>query len=178
MTQKNNYNLQDVELVEAINNDDHEAFKNLYYKYFPALIRFAYYRLHSAETASDLVQEVFLRVWIKRARLNPDKSIKAYLYKSLNNQIINHLKLSSSKTSSIERSGQTKNLISENNIDFNIDFREAIRKLPDKLKTVYVLSRVEGYKYIEIAEICNISVKAVEKRMSKAFDILRKIFSE
>ena len=55
-----------------------------------------------------------------------------------------------------------------------IDLFTAIDNLPEKLKTVFMLSRIESFKYSEIAEICNISIKAVEKRMTKALKILRK----
>ncbi|MGA9292868.1 MAG: RNA polymerase sigma-70 factor [Ignavibacteriaceae bacterium] len=173
-----NYNdLPDDQIVKAIINNDHSAFKNLYYKYYPKLIRFAWYRLHSADSAKELVQELFFRIWIKRHNLNPDKSVKAYLYKSLNNLIINHLKLGFSKTVSIEdikNPGSFDN--EETKRDLIIDVEREINNLPEKVKTVYILSRVEGYKYEEIAEICNISIKAVEKRMSKAFNFLRKAF--
>lgn len=162
-------------LVKAIINNDHDAFKNLYYKYFQMLIRFAWYRLHSVDIARELVQEVFFRVWMKRENLNADKSIKAYLYKSLNNLIINRSKLRSYQNLPFE---EQKNLSSNFNQDLNIDIQTAIKELPEKLKTVFILSRIEGYKYNEIAEICGISIKAVEKRMSKTFNILRKIFNE
>lgn len=179
MTQQNYNNLPDGKIVEAVINDDHSAFKSLYYRYFPALFRFAWYRLHSADTAGDLIQELFFKIWIKRHNLKPDKSIKAYLYKSLNNLIINHSKLSFTKTGSIEDMKAGGSFINEiNNQDLKIDLEREIQKLPEKIKTVYILSRVEGYKYSEIAEICSISIKAVEKRMSKAFNILRRIFNE
>ena len=171
LSSKNN-DTADEKLVEAIKENDHDAFKILYYRYFQKLIRYAYYRLHSVETARDLVQELFFRVWTGRERLNPQKSIKAYLYKSLNNLIINHLKLSSSKTSSLTEIDERKIKIEEIQ-DNRIDIQNIIKKLPEKLKTVFILSRVEGYKYSEIAEICNISVKAVEKRMTKVFVLLR-----
>ncbi len=177
MVQQNYTDASDEQLIKAIINSDHEAFKNLYYKYFSMLIRFACYRLHSTDTARDLVQEIFFRVWIKRQKLDPSKSIKSYLYTSLNNLIINHSRLSFSKASSLDDL-RWKNLKDENSPDFNIDIHTAVQKLPEKLKTVYTLSRVEGYKYAEIAEICEISIKAVEKRMNKAFKILRKIFDE
>ena len=171
--------LSDEQIVKAIINTDHSAFKNLYYKYYPMLIRFAWYKLHTADTAKELVQELFFRIWINRHNLNPKKSIKAYLYKSLNNLIINHSKLSFSKTTSIEDI-KNKNSIAdaENKQELKIDIEREIGKLPEKIKTVYILSRVEGYKYDEIAEICNISIKAVEKRMSTALNILRKIFNK
>jgi RNA polymerase sigma-70 factor, ECF subfamily len=173
-----NYNdFPDEQIVKAIINNDHSAFKNLYYKYYPMLIRFAWFKLHTADTAKELVQELFFRIWTKRHNLNPDKSIKAYLYKSLNNLIINHSNLSFSKTASIEDiKNQTAFSNDENKQELRIDLEREIDKLPEKIRTVYILSRIEGYKYSEIAEICGISVKAVEKRMSGALNILRKVF--
>ena len=173
MYSSNNTETGDEQLVEAIRKNDQEAFRDLYYKYFEKLIRFAWYRLHSIETSRDLVQELFFRVWKKREGLNPQKSIKAYLYKSLNNLIINHFKLSSSQTSSLITLDERKTKMEEAQ-DIVIDIQTAINHLPEKLKTVFILSRTEGFKYAEIAEICNISVKAVEKRMSKAFVLLKK----
>jgi len=167
----------DEELVKAINQNDHEAFKQLYYRYFKKLIRFAWYRVHVTQTAADLVQEIFFRLWIKRDKLNPAKSVKAYLYKSLNNSIINHSKLRSSHSASIENFSDEKILSDESGSDLKLDVQNAINNLPEKLKIVYLLSRIEGYKYTEIAEICNISVKAVEKRMSQTFVLLRKILN-
>ena len=178
MSNLNNSERTDKELAEAIIQNDPDAFKQLYCRYFQLLIRFAWYRLHSMETARDLVQELFSRIWIKRNWINPDKSIKAYLYKSLNNLIINHSKLHSSQTKSIENINEEKVPADEIEIESKIDFQNAIDRLPEKLKIVYTLNRYEGYKYSEIAEICNISVKAVEKRMSQAFEILRKTLSD
>jgi RNA polymerase sigma-70 factor (ECF subfamily) len=176
MVQQNYSNIPDEQIVKAIIDNDHSAFKNLYYKYFPALIRFAWYRLHSVDHAKELIQELFFRIWVNRRNLKPDKSIKAYLYKSLNNLIINYSKLSSTKTVSIEDLTTTISFPDhENKQDVRIDLEREIAKLPEKIKTVFILSRAEGYKYGEIAEICGISKKAVEKRMSKAFNILRKI---
>ena len=179
MKQQNDIDISDEEIVKAVINNDHSAFKCLYYRYFPMLIRFAWYRLHSADMAKELVQELFYRIWIKRNNLNPDKSIKAYLYKSLNNLIINHSKLSSSKTISLDDIKRKKFYADEENkLELRIDIEEGIKKLPDKIKTVYLLSRIEGYKYDEIADICGISIKAVEKRMSRALNILRRIFKK
>lgn len=168
----------DKELIEAIKQDDREAFKQLYYKYYKMLVRFALYRLHSSQTASDLVQDVFFKLWLKRDKLDPVKSVKAYLYKSLNNSVINFSKLHSSQTTSLGNIDTSKILSYGRDPDVKMDIQNAVNQLPEKLKIVFLLSRIEGYKYSEVAEICNISVKAVEKRMSKAFDILRKTLNE
>lgn len=162
------------ELIVEIKNDNRNAFQTLFYTYYKKLLDFSLYRTKDLETSKDLVQDVFTNVWNTREKLDPEKSIKSYLYKILTNQIINISKHSSSKTiplnDSIGYSSNFDNSANENEIDlFN-----AIEELPPKLKTVFMLSRIEGFKYSEIAEICEISVKAVEKRMTKALKLLRK----
>ncbi len=174
MNLTNDSSNNDRDLVEAVRHNNAAAFKVLYCKYFNPLIRFAWYRIHSVEASRDLVQEIFFRVWLKRENLNPDKSFKAYLYKSLNNLIINYRKLKSTGTVSLEDECLRKRKYEEEKIDVEIDTLNALDKLPEKMKTVFILSRTEGYKYSEIAEICGISVKAVEKRMTKAFTLLKK----
>ena len=178
MQQENNSTPSDEQLVEAIKQNEPEAFRVLYYKYFTPLIRFALYRTHSMETAKELVQEMFTRIWIKKDFLDPRKPVKSYLYKSLSNLIINRRKLHSSQATSLESKQNSKIYNDEDNMELMIDIRNAMDALPEKIKTVYLLSRVEGFRYEEIAEICCISEKAVEKRMSKAFSLLRKTFSE
>lgn len=162
-------------LVKLIKRNDPDAFKEFYYKYYKQLYRYAYFRLYAVETTRDLIQDLFSRVWNNRKSLNPNKSIKSYLYRSLTNIIINHSRLESSKNVSYSKldeeiSGR------EEELDQQIDIQSAINELPEKLKSVYLLSRVEGYKYKEVSEILQISVKAVEKRMSKALILLRKRF--
>jgi len=168
-------NLDDAELVSMIIKGDKESFRLLHSKYFDSLIRFAWFRTHSIETSRDLVQDLFLKIWIKRNYLNPQKSIQAYLYKALNNSIINYIKLHSTKNIPIE--DVHEKVIDQENIEIQLDIKKVLNSLPEKLQTVFILSRYENYKNTEIAEICGISVKAVEKRMTKTLKIFRKIFS-
>lgn len=165
----------DKELILEIRIGNKAAFKLLFKKYYRRLIDFCLYRTKDLELSKDLVQELFTKIWIIRGKLDPEKSIQAYLYKSLTNQIINHLKLSSSKNVSLDLSHFAKYANEEEPIENRIDIENAIERLPNKLKTVFLLSRIEGFKYSEIAEICDLSIKAVEKRMSKAFVLLRNI---
>ena len=167
----------DKELVQKIKESSDGAFKLLFIKYYSALINFCFYRIRNLEASKDLVQEIFTKLWIARDNLNPEKSIKSYLYKSAVNQIINFRKHSSSKNISLDESISTKEKSNIINLENQIDLFSCIEKLPEKLKTVFMLSRIEGFKYPEIAEICEISVKAVEKRMTKAFKVLRKVLS-
>ncbi|MBL1213387.1 MAG: sigma-70 family RNA polymerase sigma factor [Ignavibacteriae bacterium] len=167
--------LNDSELTAAIKVGNKNAFKDLYYKYFDKLYSFAWYRTYSEETSRDFVQELFTILWTHRKKLDPNKSIKAYLYKVLGNLIIDASRLHSSQNISLENIESTSY---ENDMELNIDIQNAIARLPKKLKEVYLLSRLDGFKYSEIAEILGISIKAVEKRLTKAFGILRKTFPE
>ncbi len=167
----------DRELVQKIKESSQNAFKLLFTKYYGSLIKFCLYRTRNLDISKDIVQEIFTNLWISRNRLNPEKSVKAYLYKSTINQIINFKKHSSSQSFSLNDSISTKKNSNYTDLENKIDLFSSVEKLPEKLKTVFLLSRIEGFKYSEIAEICEISIKAVEKRMTKAFKILRKILS-
>ncbi len=162
-------------LITAIRKDDKDAFKELYQKYYSLLIRFAWYRTYSMEISRDLVQDVFCKIWLARNKLDPKKSIKAYLYKSVGNAVINIHKLHSSSNIMLDDvcSEKTSN---ESDQEFIMDMQNAISNLPEKLKTVFTLSRYDGLNYQEISEICEVSIKTVEKRMSNAFKKLRKVF--
>jgi len=164
----------DKELILEIKNGNKNAFKTLFNGYYIKLVDFCFYRTKNLEISKDHVQELFAKIWAARNRLDPDKSTKSYLYKSLVNQIINQKKLSSSKNISLEETISANIIASNTDLENKIDIYTAIEKLPEKLKTVFMLSRIEGFHYTEIAEICKISVKAVEKRMTKALKILRK----
>lgn len=178
MLPESNYIGEDESLVKEIKDGDKDSFKELYNKYFHPLLRFALYRTNSMDLSEEAVQELFSRIWLKKELLDPGKPVKAYLYKSLSNIIINKNKLLSSKNISLEDKKIIITPSSGEDREFAMDIKDAVDNMPDKIKDVFLLSRVEGYMYCEIAEICGISEKAVEKRMSKAFKILRKRLTE
>ena len=178
MIKSNSNTVTDSELVIDIRSGNKESFKEFYYRYYKPMIYYGYLHTHSIDLTRDLVQDLFFNIWKNRNRLDPNKSIKAYLYRSLNNLIINQMKHSSSKTYSYESITDEKKISNEKDLSFEIDFKKALNEMPEKIKTVFVLSRMDGYKYQEIAKICSISEKAVEKRMSKALEYFRKNFSK
>lgn len=133
--------------------------------------------LGTKETAEDIVQECFYKFWKDREKIYITSSLKAYLFRSVTNASLNHLKLSK-KLSDLdslqtEPSEEQNDLSDEGGGDLSAKVREAIESLPPKCKTIFILSRYEGLKYREIAETLNISVKTVENQMSIAFEKLR-----
>ena len=167
---KDDSSYSDEQLVESIKNSDVDAFKSLYYRYYKNLYHFLCMRTNSLESAKDLVQEIFARLWQNRRNLSKKKSIKAYLFRIANNLVIDSYRKKSSQQKVMSES---KKNITDNSLESITAIKLAIDKLPEKLRNVFILSRYHGFKYSEIAQICKISVKTVESRISQAFKILR-----
>lgn len=169
-----NDNCTDSELITAISSDNREAYRILFKRYYKQLVHFALLHTNSIDISRDLVQDAFYKVWLVRTKLDADKSIKAYLYRITTNSIINFYRSWSFKNFSIHETQSDYLHAKDEQTELKLDIKTAINKLPVKLKSVIILSKFEGYKYDEIAGICQISVKAVEKRISKAFSLLKK----
>ena len=168
------------QVASRIKIGDEQAFELLFRKYYVKLCSFANKFLNEPEEARDIVQQVFIKLWECRDYIDPDDSIKAYLFKMTQNICINKLqrKKVESKYAEIYR------LIYLNQHEISPDeslltgeleknINSALSRIPPRCKQVFELSRIEGLKYIEIADVLNISVKTVETQMSKAFRILR-----
>jgi RNA polymerase sigma-70 factor (ECF subfamily) len=168
-----NENCTDRELISAISENNSDAFRILFNRYYKQLVHFALLHTNSIDISRDLVQDAFYKVWIVRSKLDSDKSIKAYLYRITTNSIINFYRSWNFKNFSIRETQSDYLHAKDAQTELKLDIETALNKLPIKLRTVIILSKFEGYKYDEIAGICQISVKAVEKRISKAFVLLK-----
>ena len=174
LTMGNFSSFTDGQLAEAIKRSDSQAFKALYYRYYEKIFQFIWLRTRSTELSKDLTQEVFSKTWNKRGNLDPNQSIKAYLYRISNNLVINHF-----QHQKVEKK-YLANLDAESfitNPDENFELRDKITReienLPEKQRTVFTMHRFENFSYAEIAKTLDISIKTVEKRMSQALRILR-----
>jgi len=153
-----------------------EEFKYIYDKYFDAIRSYLYYRSGKEELATDIAQEAFIKVWEKQFEYE-EKKIKSLLYKIAGDMFISHIR---KENVAREYLKEVKFSFNENRTDNSLEYDElkqryekALAKLNEKQRTVFLMSRIEELKYKEIAERLNISVKAVEKRMSIALAELK-----
>lgn len=152
-------------------------FKELFDKYFDAIRTFIFYRCGNTDTASDMAQDIFMKIWEKREALN-NNNLKSLLYKMSNDLVISDYRKSKSHVD-FEQSMklQTNKVVSpEEELIFEeltSLYAKALEKMPESQRTVFLMNRNDGLKYHEIAECLNISIKAVEKRMSAALQFLR-----
>lgn len=167
----------------AVRNGEKQAFEHVYIEFSDMLYHLCLQYVNDKSAAEEIVQDAFVKLWEVRGGVRDDLSIRNYLYTITKNNCLMHLR----KEQTINRNIKELKYIE---MQFNYEamtamaddivqfdelkelMDEAIEALPDKLKDVFLLSRVEELKYREIAEQLDISVKTVEARMSKALTIL------
>lgn len=165
--------------ISFIKNGNEAAFEKVFKMYFKNLHAFAYTFMKDDIIAEEIVQNVFFKIWEKKDQLQIDDSLKAYLYRAVHNESLNHLKHLKIKNSfqlqysdPMEPSDQdaSSQMIAT---ELENDIQKAINELPQQCRTIFQMSRFEQLKYQQIADHLNISIKTVENQMGKALRILR-----
>lgn len=171
----------DEELIARTADSDLEAFRLLFERYQPILFRQLVYHLRDNDTAHDIVQETFLRVWQHRSGLRPSLSFLAYLFRISGNLVRDRarhaevrvrlqdqvLPLTPSAGDNPESAAHYTMLHEQ----IALVVRE---KLPPRCREIFLLSRMEGMSHADISRALHISVKTVENQLTRAFKILRK----
>jgi RNA polymerase sigma factor (sigma-70 family) len=153
-----------------------QEFKALFDQYFLPVRNYLLFRSGNTELATDLAQETFLKVWEKQDKIKSEK-VKGLIFKIAGDLFISHYRKeqrSFNFFNSYQRYGET--LSPEDEMMFEQlkqNYSNILQVMPEKQRTVFLMSRVDNLKYTEIAEINGISVKAVEKRMNKALEFLK-----
>ncbi|MBR9920327.1 MAG: RNA polymerase sigma-70 factor [Bacteroidetes bacterium] len=158
---------------------DKPAFEGLFRSHFDHLCRFATQYVSDTDTAQDLCQKVFIRLWEKREEMDPKQSIKSYLFTSVKNRCLNYLRDQKKYRSQvldldcgdIEFGYEDEEAFAEADLKDRIE--KALSSLPEKCRLVFEMSRFQDLKYKEIATELDISQKTVEAHMSKALKSLR-----
>lgn len=166
------------ELLTGLKNGDKKAYKFMFSEYYEWLCNYTYKITNDYGLAEDIVQEVMIKLWKKRATLTINSSIKSYLFQACRNQVLQHVRKQKIKLDFIDRENMEiiDNIYADNDIDPHENLEKLhnlIDALPPKCKIVLVKSKLEKKKYKEIAEELNISVKTVENHVSKALKLLR-----
>lgn len=158
-----------------------EEFKILFDTYFDSVRSYLFYRGADKELATDLAQDVFMRIWEKEIIIE-SKGVLRLLYKIAGDMFISRyrretLELNYKKALKFD----DRDITPEDQLRYNElkeNYVKALAQLSEKQRTVFLMARMEGLKYREIAERLNISVKAVEKRMSSALAYFKKALKE
>ncbi|TDW48145.1 RNA polymerase sigma-70 factor (ECF subfamily) [Flavobacterium sp. 270] len=167
-----------VVLMESLINGEEKAYKFLLNKFHRKLNAYALTLVNDHSMAQDIVQNVFLKTWKSRNKLNPEFSIQSFLYKSVYNEFINSYQQNKAMMLLQQKYVESMHHIVETTDEASIErmlaiINREIQNLPPKCQQVFIMSKKEGLTNIEIAEHLDVSIKTVEAQISKAFKILK-----
>ncbi|HPT32104.1 MAG TPA: RNA polymerase sigma-70 factor [Prolixibacteraceae bacterium] len=166
--------------------NDPDAYRDLFFQYHGRLVLFAQKFTGDLQVSQDIVQDAFLKLWENSPSLDSYEMPKAYLFQAVKNSCLNHLRhlktrysaeakllnrFSEAEKACFLESGDPMHSLLEQDVHEKMD--AIIASMPEKCRQVFLLSRHDGLKNKEIAEQMGISVKMVEKQISKALLILR-----
>lgn len=144
--------------------------------HFSQVRNYIFYRSGNADIATDIAQETFVRIWEKQESIKPEKA-KGLLFKIAGDLFISHYRKEVRSYDFFNHfETNSSGLTPEEQMAYEQlkeAYSSALSRMPEKQRTVFLLSRVENKKYREIAEMLGLSVKAVEKRMKGALDFLK-----
>jgi len=155
---------------------EREQFKTLFDNHFDEVRNYVYYRSGNTELATDIAQETFLKIWEKQFNLE-DKHLKRLLFKIAGDLFISSYRKQKMMTNFQFNNKQTDHSPSPEEqlqfVELKNQYNLALAQMPEKQRTVFLMSRFDKMKYTEIAESLGLSVKAIEKRMSLALSFLK-----
>jgi RNA polymerase sigma-70 factor (ECF subfamily) len=168
------------DLILLIQKDDQVAFYNLYERYCRRLYGFVFRYIKQKEDAEEIVQEVFVKIWESRNKIDAYSSFESFLFTIAYNTTISLLRKRTSEKKylehlqSLQHPDDLPDLIDE--IHFN-ELNERVQLLLNELtprqKEIYHLSREEGLSHDEIAKKLDISVNTVKKHMANTLAFLK-----
>ncbi|MFZ5972156.1 MAG: RNA polymerase sigma-70 factor [Bacteroidota bacterium] len=179
---RNTKKTQDIDslMTQVVQQDDYRAFEKLFNLAYYPLLGFCSRLVPARDVAEELVSEVFVKIWKNRKRITIASSGKSYLVTSVRNMAFDYMRkekksiwtdLSVAKMYHSELCNPHQ-LSELEELQGHIE--RAINKLPKKCRLIFQLSRDEGMKYAEIADILKLSPKTVETQMGRALKILRR----
>lgn len=177
---------EDEYIFKAIRKGDIQAFERFYKIYQPKLFAYGMGILKDEENVKDLVQETFIIFWENHEHILTDYSITAYLFKIFQSKCIKHLRFNAIKTnfSNLSEFKLQEIELAYYNPDDNILgtifmhdvetlYANAIKKLPEQCREIFVMSRQHQMKSADIAVKLGLSVRTVENQIYKAIRIVR-----
>jgi len=166
-------------LLNLLKDDDQLAYTEIFERYSRLLVNHVYKMTGNHDEANDVVQEVFLFIWNKRRELEITGSLSSYLYKATKNRILNHIaheKVVSRYADSFSNFIENDYVFADSKLrekELEAIIESEIALLPEKMREVFLLRKVEELSYDEIALQLNITDKTAKQQVYNSLKILR-----
>lgn len=170
------------ELITKFKQGDRSAFRQLVEKYQDPVINISYRFLRNKEEAEETAQEVFLKVYLSAKTYQHNTKFSTWLFKIAVNLCLNKLRDKRKlPTSQLEEDLSTPlklqpdKLLEQENLNKTV--REAIDSLPEQQRTVILLNQTGDFSYQEMARMLDCSISAIESRLFRAKENLKRILT-
>ncbi|HEX8671797.1 MAG TPA: RNA polymerase sigma-70 factor [Longimicrobium sp.] len=167
----------DPEILARLRQGDDAAFAEAFRAHYAALVVAADRMLSDRAAAEDVAQETMLELWRRRESLPADTRIRAYLYQTVRNRSLNHIRhLRVARRAEPDLPLPTAPDPADAAAltgELDVAMKAAVGALPDDVRETFQMSRIDGLTYAEIARTLGVSVKTVEARMGRALRSLR-----
>lgn len=164
--------------IEKIKAGDRESFNQVFRRYYSPMVRFCIRYVADSDLASEIVQDLFVKLWSNREKISFNTSFESYMLTSVRNSALTYINKERSHAEAnlrvfSEESDNTdpSETLQSNNLEES--YRKILKDMPEKRREVFLASRYDGLKYSEIAEKLGISQKTVEAQMSAAIKQLK-----
>lgn len=167
--------IRDIEgIIRRLKQDEKSALDDLFAYYYPRLFHFSKSILKIETDVDDILQEVFVKLWLNRQKIGNAETFNSYIFTITKNEVLNlirtNIRNNSFKNELFQRSVaeefQMQSQLEFNEIKSSID--QVVSQLPEKRRQIFILSRTEGFSNKEIAQQLNISEKTVEDHITHA----------
>jgi len=171
-------NFTDIELVATLKTGDKTAFAEIYNRYWDKLFCIAGHKLDQLEDAEEVVQNIFISLWNRRAILNITSTLNSYLAVSVKYRVIKVLEKQYRQRKYTDSLGKQHGLDDSTRewlefTELKEQLEQLVQGLPEKCQLVYRMSREDGFSQKEIAGKLDISEKTVEAHLGKALKTIR-----
>lgn len=171
----------DEQLLSSLKKDDHHAFTEIYGRYWKKILLIAWNHSTRSAQAEDMVHEVFISLWERRAALEI-QHLSAYLATAIKFSVFKSLQRENRKSKLLKENYNFQDVHNEGAAMDALFLKEYINHIvedmPEKCRLVFSFSRIDGLKNSEIAEKMNISEKGVEANLTRALKFIRNELKE
>ena len=175
---------RDSEIIRRIREGDIGQFETLFRSSYVSLVNYAIKLVKDPDSAEEIVQDLFFRLWQDKDKISIESSLKGYLFRAVHNRCLHHfdhLKVvhrhAAEVLSETEARVETPAEVLQHK-ELQSKIARVLERLPERCRKIFCMSRFEGLKYAEIAEKLSVSVKTVEANMGKALKEFRKVLTE
>jgi RNA polymerase sigma-70 factor (ECF subfamily) len=176
--------IRDTDIIGRIRQGDVQQFESLFRSSYVSLVRYAKTLLKDQDTAEEIVQDLFFRIWKDREKIKIESSLNGYLFRSVHNRCLHFIEHNRIVEKHAEEMSFRQPESPESPSDI-LNYKELqarianiLEKLPERCGQIFCMNRFEGLKYNEIAEKLSVSVKTVEANMGRALKEFRKELTE